>query len=332
MNTETNIYYPSQTPVDYLTTTIPIDLLMIITDYAGLSSINLATTSTDMMKCFEELTNYFLINKRHPNIYPLDTPDLTTTLLLKNPKFFKTWGASKSSIEKEIMLFEAVRRGDINKLRHIMSLGVDVDAKLICGNTEDGQHPYPVQEAMRYNQLESLEFLFMYGADVNPMCNIAKRCFLDGPIDLLDDRSELRTGNNDGNDEIIKCVIDEHIKAKQFDIFINNDWRSDERLFPLFCNAIVKIPRGTLSGYCSNCDKCKGFCSNISFCDGRMLCSGCVIMEPPDITVDMNTLWVEPIIDNEIYPSSGDEYEIESSSDTQVEYWEPNGEYYSNFE
>jgi hypothetical protein len=63
-----------------------------------------------------------------------------------------------------------------------------------------------------------------------------------------------------------------------------------------------------------------------------MLCSGCVIMEPPDITVDMNTLWVEPIIDNEIYPSSGDEYEIESSSDTQVEYWEPNGEYYSNFE
>jgi hypothetical protein len=214
---------------------------------------------------------------------------------MQSPSYFKKWGEYKSTIEKETMFCDAVRRGDISALTHIMSMGVDVDAKRLCFENNDesitGHQFYPVQEAASFNQPKSLEFLFNYGANVNPMCNVSKHWFLDGPTDLLAYRSEVRFWIGDSS-EITKLIIAEHIKVGDFNIFHTNDWRSDERLFPWFCEALARIPRGTLSGYCQNCDKCNAFSRDVAFGNGRMLCETCVA-SPPEV-VDYSKLWVEP--------------------------------------
>jgi hypothetical protein len=283
-----------RSPSSYFTEKIPLDLLLILAEYAGTSIINLAVTSIAMMNNFDDVAEYFL-KARYERLRPLDTTDLTSTVLMQSPSYFKKWGEYKSTIEKETMFCDAVRRGDISALTHIMSMGVDVDAKRLCFENIDesiaGHQFYPVQEAASFNQPKSLEFLFKYGANVNPMCNVSKRWFLNGPTDLLANRSEVRFLLGDSS-EITKLIIAEHIKVGDFSIFHNNDWRSDELLFPWFCEALARIPRGTLSGYCANCDKCNAFSSNVAFGNGRMLCETCVA-SPPEV-VDYSKLWVEP--------------------------------------
>jgi hypothetical protein len=284
-------------PLSYFTQKIPIDLLLIIAEYSGKSIINLASTSKAMSTNFDSVSHYFL-QSRHSSLRPLDTSDLTSMVLMMSLNYFKKWGVFKSTREKEIMFCDAVRRGDISALTHIMSLGVDVDTKKLCFENVDesiaGHAFYPVQEAASFNQPKSLEFLFKYGANVNPMCNISKRWFLSGPTDLLAYRSEVRFWIGDSS-EITKLIIAQHIKVGDFSIFYNNDWRSDERLFPWFCEALARIPRGTLSGYCANCDKCKAFSPNVAFGNGRMLCTACVASPPLEV-VDYSKLWIEPLV------------------------------------
>jgi hypothetical protein len=282
-----------RSPTSYFTEKIPLELLVILAEYAGASIIQLATTSIAMMKNFDDVSEYFL-HARHERLRPLDTTDLTSMILMQSPSYFKAWGEFKSTREKEIMLCDAVRRGNIIDLNHIMSLGVDVDAKRLClENVDDditGVSLYPVQEAAAFNQPKSLEFLFKYGANVNPMCNISKHFFLSGPTDLLAWRSEVRFWIGDSS-EVIQIIIAEHIKVGDFNIFHTNDWRADERLFPWFCQALARIPRGTLSGYCANCDKCNAFAREVAFGNGRMLCETCV-SSPESEPTDYSTLWI----------------------------------------
>jgi hypothetical protein len=285
-----------RSPSSYFTEKIPVDLLLILAEYAGTSIINLASTSSSMMKNFDDVAEYFL-QVRYERLRPLDTTDLTSMILMMSPMYFRKWGEYKSTIEKETMFCDAVRRGDISALNHIMSLGVDVDARRLCFENIDesiaGNALYPVQEAASFNQPKSLEFLFNYGANVNPMCNISKRWFISGPTDLFEYRSRARFWVSDCS-EVTKLIIAEHIKVGDFSIFHNNYWRSDEGLFPWFCEALARIPRGTLSGYCANCDKCKAFSSDIAFGNGRMLCETCVAS--PVEVLDYSKLWVDPPI------------------------------------
>ena len=290
----------SKSPTTYFTQIIPAEIMIIISEYAGASIIHLANSSNRLKNSFEEVTQYFL-SRDTPNLRPLDTDDLTTMVLVMNPSLFNRWGLPKSTLAKEIALCDATRRGDVINLNHIMSLGVDVNARTLCVNNDDcyvnGRSLFPVQEAVGFNQINSFDLLLKYGADINPMCNISKRWFIDGPVNLLSSRSEMRFDAGD-NGQIIRRIIDEHIRVKDFTIFfMSNNWRSDERLFPYFCDALATIPLGTFSGYCANCDKCNRFCQNVAFFNGRMFCQVCVndpleqARSPFNYLVE---LWIEP--------------------------------------
>jgi hypothetical protein len=262
-------------PLSYFTDRLPLDMLLLITEFSGASIVKLATTSRSMISSFDEMSSYYL-EPRHSNLSPVDENGLTTTILLMLPCIFKQWGSFKSTREKESLLCEAARTGDISLMNHIISLGVDVDAKILClHNVDDdirGRPSFPVEEATSFKQSEALEILFKYGANVNPKCNISGGAFLDGPTDLI--------SSNNFNEEIVRIIIDQHIKVGEFDIFINNDWRSDERLFPMFSQALSRIPKGTLSNYGANCDKCSDWCVKAAFANGRMLCQPCLNDHP----------------------------------------------------
>jgi hypothetical protein len=318
---------------NYLTNRLPDEILLIISSFAGTAIAHLSSTSKEVHLRIKEMADYFM-SVRHESIVPLDTTSLTSTILCLTPMYFKNWGFNRSTVEKELLFGEAVRSGSINTMKHLISIGADVNAiRLTVPNDEHpensrGDQYFPIQDAVSYNHPEKLRLLLDCGADLSPMYTYGRRFIMDGYEDLLTYTSDIRFGK-ETNEEIPEILLNEHIKRREFHPFFMRVWRSDPRIFQWFCKALSSITRGLKSGYASNCDNslCGEWCRNVRFCNGRMLCGKCTESNcgPAKESINqgnyVDTLWRPPVLFVD-YPY--DPFENGEEDYDTVGTWDPN--------
>jgi len=323
----------------YLTKRLPDDVLLIIASFAGTSFAKLALLSKELNKSVNTMTDYFMSFNHTNTLLPLDTTALTSTILGLNPCYFTEWGYTRSTIEKELLFSEAIRTGSINTMKHIISLGVDLNAiRSTVPNENDPKNIrsvrfFPIQDAVSYNHPDKLRLLLAYGADLCPMSNYGRRFIMDGYEDLLSYTSDTRFGL-EINEEIPEIILNEHIRRKEYSPFIMRHWRSDTRVFLWFCKALSSVPRGEKTGYGSNCQNllCGRWCKNIRFCNWHILCETCSTITKGPAIQEINEsnyierLWVPPI-----HYIDDDEYNPFEDDDDTVRTWDTDDNY-SNHE
>ena len=276
--------------------------LIDILSYCGAWFNNLRCCSNELKKRVDEITSYFM-QANHNGLRPIDTTNLTNTFILTNHLLFKHWGKSKSTFQRELLFGEACRTGDISTVKHIMSVGVDIDGNLLRKKSQEHGSQRPVQDAVSFNQPETLKFLFKYGASME--VDVSSTYFLDnGWTDLYDFVTPPLLNNNNTvpnhvTHQILSLITKEYMIRKDYSIFFRPGWRSNELLFPWFCTALAAIPKKTKSGHGSHCQNnfCGQWCNDVLICNGKMLCPVCAnkpVREKLTLENCSRLLWIPP--------------------------------------
>jgi hypothetical protein len=293
---------------------LPYELMFIISEYAGAPITNYAATNKSSYEFVSECADHYS-TKYHTALIPISSDNLSRMILETYPKLFSKWGRQFTSLTKEVYLLDAVERGDVSRLKHVISMGVDLNTRTACKPIKPDRAGslFPVQIATANNDYEVLKLLLDHGADYNPMLNYCERWFLDGYTDLLSSYSvpEIR-------DDIRLLILNEYIANKDFAPFFNNSWRSENSLFNVFCTALESLDNQIVdTGYASSCSKmeCGRWCQSVHLLNGHFFCPECASKsEVPPIGTDKGKqkLWIEPEEDDWdddatiIYDSDGD--------------------------
>jgi hypothetical protein len=294
----------------YLTKLLPDDVLLIIASFAGSSFTKLALTSKSICESINIMSDYLMASSPRNIILPLGVTALTSTILCLNFIYYKKWGLYSTTIDKELLFREAIRTGSISTMKHLISLGIDVDG--IKSSTETGADNktvktdfFPIQDAVYSNDPEKVRLLLDY-ANISPNVIVSWKFRRDWYDDLLSYTSDTMVPPVQTNIKIPQMILEEHIKQRNFSLFFERDWRSDIRVFKWFCTALSNVPRGLQTGYTSRCDNlsCKKRCSNIRICNGLMLCEKCANSKrgPGKEAINesnyIQKLWIEPYSEN----------------------------------
>lgn len=320
--------------------------LIEIMGFCGPSFNNLRCASSNLSNRVKEVSDYFLQRNYKEKLKPNDANSFTTMVLIEHPDVFKEWGRSRSSYDKEVLFGEACRTGDIKLLKHIMSIGVDIDAGIITSTGIPGATHYRggvysvpfsfVQEAIAFNHPDALEFLFKYGAST--YINVCgTNYFLDnGMTDLYDFVSNRLTNSVQATNEIMSLITREYMIRKDYSIFFRHGWRSSRFLFPWIGTAIASIPWGTESKHGCNCQNknCQEWSNNVLICNGQMLCKDCASKgirgEKLTLANLERLLWIQPdhssLVDEEADDETvfyGELYDYNMSDDESIDWDEP---------
>ena len=263
-----------------LTQVVPDEMIREIMEFSPSSFHNLSLTSRSIHERISELATDYALKRRRPGLLPLNAPPLTTMILSMDQSIFNMWGCDKTTNDKELLLCDAIRTGMSHEVTNIITHGVDLNAtrtSLPEHNTNmRSTARFPIEQAVMFNRIPELRTLVSHGADLNPMCNIGRRWFVDGYTDLINCTSELRF-SIPVPDEIPDIILDAHIQRRDFSPFFTRLWRSDKRVFVWFCRALSKVPYGTRSGYATDCGnrECGKWCRDAFLCNGLLLCDVC---------------------------------------------------------
>jgi len=275
------------------------------------------------------MTEYLMSSNYKKIIEPLNTTDLTSTIIRLNPSYYKNWGASRSTTFKEFMFTKAIENEPISTVKEIMSIGVDINCAIVqLGHTQTVRKSriFPIHSAIYSNDPEKILLIFNHGATI-------PRKATDYFYDLLSYTSDTKSQPTEVNKKIPGIILNEHIKQRNFSPFFKREWRSDIRVFKWFCDALSSIPRGLETGsssYCDNVSCCK-WRDNLRICNGLFLCEECTTSsegpgkEPLNEDNYIDKLWIEPYSDMyyEYYGEYGededhDEYEYEDEDDDEI--------------
>jgi hypothetical protein len=262
----------------FLTQVFPDEIIRYIIKFFSPAVHFLIQTSKQIKERLSELADEYVLKRRVTTLLPLNATNITTMMISLTPSLIKLWGLSQSNEIKEMLLCEAVRTGDSRGILNIISHGVDLDIRRLSNHKIPEQRGayFPIEEAVSFNRPEQLKLLIDQGADLNPMCNVVKRWFMDGYTDLLDSTSDLKFCTNVPS-EIPDIILEAYIKKGDLTPFICRNWRSDIRTFDWFCRSIPKIKYGTrtnVDGWCFDKD-CDNRCENLFMCNGVGLCETC---------------------------------------------------------
>jgi len=329
-------------PSTYLTKLLPDDVLLIIASFTGPSFINLALTSKSICESIDLMGNYFMSSNYKNIILPLCKTALISTIIHLHPSCYKNWSLSRTTFGRELVFSNAVKTEPISVVKHIMSLGVNINCNhLIETHGEENDKIFPIHCAVYSNNPEKLRLLLDYGAIIPPLI----QCLQNNEVyDLFSYTSDMIFPPIEVNKEIPEIILNEHIKQRDFSLFFERRWRSDIRVFKWFCDALSSIPRGLETGCRSICDNvsCGHFRDNLRICNGLFLCQECTTSsegpgkEPLNEGNYIDKLWLEPssYMYYEYYNHNDDDYldwdhdEYDQDEEYHDEYDEDHGEDY----
>jgi hypothetical protein len=263
------------------------DLLLIITEFMTYNTCKLVSTSKQIQQRFEELAIYFFLNKQ--NIRKLKSTShsqITNMLTSMDTKSLKAWGKNRTNLEREYLFRHYCVCNDVSHMKHIMSLGVDIDTELLF-NTEKkfsrraGTPPRlvkytAIQEAIANNSLNALKLLIQYNAKLDQ-----SECqwFLDSYISIFHYIPINLT--NDDVHILVKTIGQALISQNNFSFLFNLNWINNEQLFTPFMELLYNIKKGTCTGWMSKCNLCDDEKCDINdnrryFSHGYICCSTCI--------------------------------------------------------
>ena len=286
------IYSPSPSPFS-LFHRLPRELIFVIAEFTGPSFICCDRTSKEMHVYIRECADYYA-TRYHTTLVPVSSSSLDSMMIEMFPNLFGKWGKEHTSLEKELNLLSAVQNNDYSLFKHVVSLGVDLETKNACRNIHGeikSEASFPIKLATDLKNTKIVKDILAYGGEINPMIEISNRWFLDGYTDLFD---YVRQGDKS---ELPIAILQEYIRRKDFTPFFNRWWRSDERVFDWFCDALEEIDGQVIeTGYGANCSlmDCGKWCKSVHMKNGQFFCSECsTTASPPTVTSNRQSLWME---------------------------------------
>lgn len=273
----------------------------------------------------EELTDWVDQGRcNQGTIAPLTDDRMVKMAVKLHPLLLQLWGRQHTTVEREIMFLESIRQNDIHAVKHIASMGVDLDTRDILKpikKNQRGMRLHPVHEATRNDNRDILETLFQHGAHYNPTIENG-RWFMDGYDDLLNHVPQKLT-----NPTTPQIIIRNHIKNQDFAPFFQWNWRSNQRTYEWFCQALKEVEGQIIdTKYGADCseEECGKWCKSIKMKNGRMLCGECAVkVDVAPITA--GKLWVEPDDDDDetVFYGTGLNDEDMLDDTSSIGTWEP---------
>jgi len=249
---------------------LPDELIFYIIGFTGVDTRQLTLTSKKYRRVLLEMNDH-LIEPFLGRILPISTDPFTRLIVASAPyKLLSSWGRSVSTIDKELLLMDAIRVGDVPAIHHLVRRGVNLNNHNI--STWKTQ---PSKCAVSFNRPECLEAILKYNP-TEPFPTV------DGIV-LVED---MFTHTSDVvfqipvDPAIPPIILDTYISRGELQVFTMRRWKEDWRVFNWFKEAANRVPWGTqfkIDRYSILCDECLSpIYSDPYFCRGWIRCEGCM--------------------------------------------------------
>jgi hypothetical protein len=270
---------------------LPDELIFHIIEFVGMDTYKLTRTSNEYRRILNE-TLELLIEPFIGHILPISTTPFTRLIVASSPyQLLSVWGRSVTTTNKELLLMDAIRVGDIPAINHLVRRGVDLN--------HNNTATQPSKCAVSFNRPECLKEILKYNPS-NPFPTV------DGIV-LVED---MFTHTSDVvfqipvNPDIPSLILDTYISRGELQVFTMRRWMTDSRVFNWFKEAASRVPWGTrfkIERGSILCDAC--LCHTYSdpyFCHGWIRCEGCVSKPHEPLTLQPQVaVYNEYVIDTD---------------------------------
>lgn len=242
-------------------------MLMEVFKFAGIHTWKLTKTSKYIRNVLLEILDiYEAIGTQ----LPISPSPFTRLIVGTDPlHLLSTWGKTTSTIDKELLLFDAIRTGDIRSMETLIRRGVDLNYK---------NQMFAAKCAVSFNRPECLLLIFKYNPP-NPFPPV------EGPV-LLED---MFTHTADVkfqvpvDPSIPPIILSEYVKRGKLEIFTRRRWMNDGRIFAWFRRAAFLVDWATPLKGIMMCDNCFEQTGSPAFCKGWVYCPLCTDTKPAPI-------------------------------------------------
>lgn len=262
---------------------IPDEIILHIIEYCGISTHKLAKISKNIRHIL-----LGVLNLMQSSMLPETDSDFTKLVVGTDPmRLLSIWGSRTSHINKELLLMDAIRVGDIRAIDRIIRRGVDLNHK--------NMGTQPCRCAVSFNRPECLRTILSYNPS-SPFPPTEGDTFVE---DMFTHTSDV-VFQIPVNQSIPPIILDTYISRGDLSIFTRRRWMSDHRVFKWFKEAAEKVPFGTAFKVYSPvilCDCCLDCITTPYFCHGWVRCKECT-------SLPMETIKLRPRV--AIYDDSSD--------------------------
>jgi hypothetical protein len=249
---------------------LPEDIIQEIVETCPESTINLAFASKQLYTDVRSFADLY-INTHYRDLKPSSTSPIITYQTMLDDEMFYQWGCSNSSFEKEQAFVEACNDGDLEDVKYIYSLGVDIDVSNFLEETSDKNLPNALESAIEEGHDHIVQFLVERN-----VC-----CYIDNVRDAIRKYNETPT---DKSLKIVRHLLFLYSKYGRYDdiydLFIwgnNRDGVCKQMKRVLDDSITTLIPYGTISAYSGVCQACASniYSEDLFFCYGALKCFNC---------------------------------------------------------
>ena len=246
---------------------LPDELIQEIVESSPDITTTLARTSKDFHERIEIFAKRSVRHIDYLNVLkPSSDSWMITYKCMLDDRLMSEWGRSKTSCEKEEVFALACAAEDINEVKRIFSLGVDINIKLLTSRNH-GDCFTPLELAIITVNVETVKFLLKYNVQFDTCCILEQ-------INEWFQRGE----NKNQYVLILEEILRHQLNTRNYGFIYGRRLVS---FHPVLLNIIMKaeilIPYGTKIDYMGQCNlaPCKNFCEGLFYCNGTMLCEIC---------------------------------------------------------
>ena len=245
---------------------LPDELIQEIVEASPDITTTLARTSKDFYERIEIFAKRSVRHIDYLNVLkPSSESWLITYKCMLDDRLMSQWGRSKTSYEKEEAFTLAIFYGDLDEMKRIFALGVDVNNSHYI--TQNSGKSFPLELAISTFNIEAVKFLLKYGAEFHS-CSI---------LEQINDGFQINN-NNPNYVLIMKEVLEHHLKTKKYDfVYGRRLCTFHPVLMKIIMEVEMLVPYGTSSGYMGRCNlyPCNNLCEGLFYCNGAMVCELC---------------------------------------------------------
>lgn len=245
---------------------LPDELIQEIVEASPDITTTLARTSKDF---YERIGVFAKRSVRHIDnlkvLKPSSESWMITYKCMLDDRLMSQWGRSKTSYEKEEAFTLACAMQDVEEMKRIFAMGVDINISQYC--TENGGESFtPLEHAIITFNVDVVKFLLKYNAEFHS-CSILEQ------INEGYKKSEISNYVL-----IMKELLEYQLKTKNYDFALVRRLCSFHPvLMQIIMDAEMQIPYGSNTGFMGRCNlyPCNNICEGLFYCNGAMVCELC---------------------------------------------------------
>ena len=245
---------------------LPDELIQEIVEASPEITTTLARTSKDF---YERIGIFAKRSVRHIDnlkvLKPSNESWMITYKCMLDDRLMSQWGRSKTSYEKEEAFTLACALQDLEEMKRIFALGVDVNISLYI-KKNGGNSFTPLEHAIITFNVNAVQFLLKYNSDFH-ICSI------------LEQINRGFQGNGIMNYVLImKEVLEHEMKTKNYHfVYARYLCTFHPVLMKVIMDTEMLIPYGTNTGFMGRCNlyPCNNLCEDLFYCNGTMVCESC---------------------------------------------------------